>query len=205
MRCWRNSPKEDRLRVIYFSKNSVFMVKVWTQVLSKIWKISSCLLSTSGEILGEKKRHKAYVCCFLNIRKIGLLFWCSALVKTQFSSLYFTFLESVNSLQLEEYKVVIINKHFLFVSVGEFGVLSRKDLSLRGIIAPGSFTYLPICFHSVTGWSLDSTSCLWKCLLIQKSERLIVLLKNNDNKAPSFSAQENSYKIWVSYTINKTQ
>lgn len=85
------------LGVIYFSKNSIFMVKVWTEVLSK--DMENIILLTqhfSREILGKKKKHKAYVCCFLNIRKIELLSWCSLLVKSQFSSLYFTFLGSIN-------------------------------------------------------------------------------------------------------------
>lgn len=50
------------LGVIYFSKNSIFMVKVWTEVLSKMWKISFWLLSTSAERACQKKKNAESIC-----------------------------------------------------------------------------------------------------------------------------------------------
>lgn len=139
----------------------------------------------------------------MNIRKIELLSWCSPLVKSQFPSLYFTILESINSLQLEEYKVIIINRHFpLCFSVGFSWSFTKGFIFER--YHSSRFFYLP-SHQFPFFYRLDSTSCLWKSLLIQKRERLIILLKNNDNRTSSSSAQENSYKILISYTINKTQ
>lgn len=72
------------LGVIYFSKNSIFMVKVWTEVLAKTWKISFWLLSTSAERACQKKKCRKHMSAvFWTSEKIGLLRWCSPLVKTQ--------------------------------------------------------------------------------------------------------------------------
>lgn len=202
MWCWRKSPKEDRLGVcmagsdLLFQEQHFYGKGVDRSALKDMENIILVTHHFSWEVLQKKKKkkQKAYVCCFLNIRKIGLLSWCSPLVFQP----HFTFLESVNSLQPEEYKVIIINRHFpLCFSVGIWWSLT-EGLIFDKYHCSRSF-YLP-SYQFPFSYGLDPTSSLWKSLLIQKRERLIILLKNN-NKPPFSSAQENTYKIWVSFHI----
>lgn len=72
---WRNSPKEDRLGVcmarsdLLFQEQHFYGKDVNRSALKDIENIILVTQHFRRDLGEKKKRHKAYVCCFLNIRK----------------------------------------------------------------------------------------------------------------------------------------